>query len=98
MVEKEGGLPCPQASLGIVSSGEGLKRSDGKNAGEMPRGCPACNREEGRSSASLTLRADLPLEQEGDVDAAKKKAAIRVAIDYCPCCGRVYDVRCGAAS
>lgn len=96
MTAEENEFRYPEASLGVVSTTEGLKRADGTNAGGLPRGCPACNRDERQSAASLTLEADLPLQDESDRPSPIDHVAVRLVIDYCPKCGRVYDVRCAA--
>ncbi len=95
-VVKKDELRYEQAGLGVVSTGEGLKWAEGTSASDNPRGCSVCNRQEGRRSSSLTLSAELPLEEESGKE--KKTATVRVAIEHCPVCGRIYDVRCSSGN
>ena len=96
MVKKIDDLPYPHAGLGLTRLAWGFVNADGTKAGEMSRGCIACNREEGRSSASQALTVELPLDQESGRGDDTAKAIAQVVIDYCPRCGRIYDVRCSA--
>lgn len=95
-VKKLDDLPYSHAGLGLARPAWGFARTGGREDGEMPHACPACNREDGRRTASQALAVELPLEQEVSQDGQAAKVIARLVIDYCPCCGRIYDVRCAA--
>ncbi|MDO8670862.1 MAG: hypothetical protein Q7O66_05460 [Dehalococcoidia bacterium] len=96
MVNSLDDWPFSRASLGLARLSWGYAMADGTEGSERSRGCDSCNREEGRTNASQAITVDLPLEPDGSHETGGAKAKARIVIDYCPRCGRIYDVRCSS--